>query len=218
MFIKYPKTARIRISQIDVAGKFFLSDAETKQLLAGQVVITEKLDGANCAIIRNKNDFRLQKRSGLVGESEHQQFNYFKAWSQINCEKLMQIPKHHILYGELMFAKHTIHYDLLPDFFLAFALYDVQADKFKPWYDLEELCVKIGLHTAPFILQGYVSKNELFDYIPNPSAYGHEPAEGIVVSNKHGMRGKIVRPEFMKMMEQNDHWIHQQVVRNKLAK
>lgn len=218
MFRKYEKTYRILVPQIDVKGKHFHSDADTKKLLNGQLTITEKMDGANVGIIRHKDTFRLQKRGSLVDASEHYQFNFFKAWSQLNYDKLMQIPEGTILYGELMIAKHTVFYDKLPDYFLAFAWVDRKSREYKHRSDLEELCDKIGLSTTPFIYQGPCSKVELFDYIPNPSAYGSEPAEGIVVWNhKAGLRGKVVRAEFVKDMEDSDHWTHKEVVKNKLA-
>jgi len=219
MFRKYEKTYRILVPQIDVKGKHYLSDAETKLLLGGTVTITEKVDGANVGIVRHKDTFKLQKRGSLVDMSEHEQFNFFKAWSQLNQDKLMQIPEGTVLYGELMYAKHTVFYDKLPDYFLAFAWVDRKTDEFKHRMDMEELCDKIGLATTPFICQGHYDKTELFDLIPDPSACGSEPAEGIVVWNhRNGMKGKVVREEFVKNMEDDGHWIHKQVTRNLLAK
>lgn len=219
MFRKYEKTYRILVPQIDVKGKHFHSDADTKKLLNGQTTITEKMDGANVGIIRHKDTFRLQKRGSLVDQSEHYQFNFFKAWSQVNYDKLMQIPEGTVLYGELMIAKHTVFYDKLPDYFLAFAWADRKTDEYKHRMEMEELCAKIGLSCTPFISQGPHAKDELFDLIPNPSAFGSEPAEGIVVWNhKNGLRGKVVREEFVKDMEDDGHWIHKQVTKNLLAK
>jgi ribosomal protein L24 len=219
MFVKWAKTYRIIVPQVNVKGKHFLSDADTKKLLGGQVVLSEKIDGANVGLIRTKKETRLQKRSGLVGESEHEQFNALKAWSQLNYEKLNNIPQDSIIYGEWAWAKHTIYYDKLPDYFLAFAWLDTKTDTFKNWSDLEELCDKIGLKTTPFIAQGVFAKNELFDNIPDPSACGSEKAEGLIVYNhKNGMRGKVVREEFVKNMEESDHWTKYNIVKNKLWK
>ena len=64
-----------------------------------------------------------------------------------------------------------------------------------------------------------VHPDELFDMIPDPSAYTKEPAEGIVIENlKHNIRGKIVRAEFQSSMDQSGHWMHKQMVINKLCK
>jgi hypothetical protein len=42
--------------------------------------------------------------------------------------------------------------------------------------------------------------------------------EGLVVKNyRKQMRGKLVRPEFMKELEEEDHWLHKAMKRNQLA-
>ena len=219
MFIKYPKTYRILVPQISTKGKHYLSDADTKKLLNGNVTISEKMDGANTAVIRHKDYFKLQKRGSLVDVSEHKQFQRFKAWSQLNYDKLLQIPKDTILYGELVWAKHTVHYDMLPDWFLAFAWWDRKTEKFAHNLDMEELCDKIGLHTVPFIEQTTnIYRDELFDLIPNPSAYGHEQAEGLVVYNhKQQMRGKVVLRKFQEAMDMDGHWATKKIVKNKIS-
>ena len=219
MFVKYPKTYRILVPQVSTRGKHYLSDADTKKLLNGNVTISEKMDGANTAVIRHKDYFKLQKRGSLVDVSEHKQFNMFKAWSQLNYDKLLQIPKDTILYGEFCWAKHTVYYDLLPDWFLAFAWWDRKTEKFAHQLDMEELCDNIGLHTVPFIEQTTnIYRDELFDLIPNPSAYGHEQAEGLVVYNyKQQMRGKVVLRKFQESMDHDGHWATKKIVKNKIS-
>ncbi len=53
MFRKYEKTPRILTPNFNVPGKLYLSKDEVKSLLAGEVVVEEKMDGANVGI---KND------------------------------------------------------------------------------------------------------------------------------------------------------------------
>lgn len=219
MFRHYEKTFRILVPQIATKGKHFLSDADTRKLLGGNVVITEKMDGANVGIIRHKDYFKLQKRGSLVDVGEHFQFNFFKAWSQQNYDKLLQIPQGTTLYGELMICKHTVPYDMLPDYFLAFAWYDKKNNEYKHRDEMTELCDKIGLCYTPEICRGCnFSKDELFDLIPDPSVYGHAPAEGLVVWNyKQNMRGKVVRAEFQKAMDEDDHWDKGPIIKNTVS-
>jgi hypothetical protein len=217
MFVKWPKTFRILISQVNIKGKHFLSDEETKLLLAGEVSLQEKIDGANTGIIRTKDGFKLQKRGSLVGQSEHIQFGAFIAWSNRNYMKLIQLPKDTILYGEWCFARHTIFYNKLPDYFLAFALYDVKTGSLRSRDEMTKLCDNIGLSYVPEVARGYFKKDDLFSYIPNISNFGDSKAEGIVVEKiKNGSRGKIVREEFVKNIEEDDHWSKKSIVRNLL--
>jgi len=219
MFYKYPKTFRILLPEIDIKGKHFLSKADVKKLLGGKVTILEKMDGANVGIIRTKNEFRLQKRGSLVGASTHNQFNYFKAWSYNNYDKLMAIPKNTILFGELCYAVHTITYDKLPDYFLAFAWLDRVSNTYYHWTDLVELCDKIGLSTVPHIYSGYTNKMDLFNMMPDPSHYSTHKSEGLIVWNyRQNMRGKIVREEFQKSMDDEGHWRTKPITVNELAK
>ncbi|MHA2280300.1 MAG: RNA ligase family protein [Promethearchaeota archaeon] len=217
MFRKYEKTYRILVPQIATKGKHYLSKEEVKKLLGGNVTIMEKLDGANVGIIRHKDTFKLQKRGSLVDDSEHYQFQFFKAWCYNNYDKIMQIPRNTILYGELMICKHTVFYNKLPDYFIPFAWYDKRSDRYFSYKEFKELCDKIGFVTAPLLYEGHIDRMSLFDLIPDMSNFGDETAEGLVVWNhKNGMRGKVVRAEFQKFMDQGGHWQHRKVTINKL--
>ncbi len=219
MFRPYEKTFRVLVPQINVKGKHFLSSKDEKILLGGKVTILEKVDGANSGVIRTKEWFRLQKKGSLVDASEHEQFNFFKAWSAQNYEKLLLIPAHLRVYGELMRAQHTIFYNQLPDWFVVFAIYDDKTRKYLDWHLVKALANDWGLATVPLIAQDvHVSKMDLFDMIPNPTNYGEGPAEGLVIWNyRQQMRGKLVREEFVKHMEEHDHWKNEKVVFNKLS-
>ena len=219
MFRKYEKTFRILVPQVNVKGKHFLSQKELQGLLNGKVTITEKLDGANTGIIRTKDWFRLQKRGSLVDASEHEQFNFFKAWADTHCESLLKIPKNFRVYGELMRCVHTIHYQHLPDWFLVFAVYDDDKSRYLPWPQVEDLCNVLGLCTVPLVaLDTYVEKLDIFDLIPNPSAYADGPAEGVVVWNyRKQLRGKLVREAFVKHMDESVHWTSQKMQHNRVV-
>lgn len=212
MFIKYEKTPHV-----DQKGKFFLSKKEIQALLAGEVVIEEKMDGANAGIIRHKSGFHLQKRGSLVGQSEHEQFGYFHNWANVqNYEKIMAIPVGYLVYGELLRVVHTIVYDSLPDYFLVFDVWD--GDNFLNYKQRQLFCSDLGFHMVPLIATGNFTKNELFKMIPKESAYG-SMAEGIVVkrySKNNYIRAKIVKPNFIQTIEESDHWTHGPIRINKL--
>lgn len=124
MFRHYEKTFRILVPGYLQKGKHFLTKEEVKRLLGGRVVVEEKFDGANIGIIRHKTGFTLQKKGSLVAQSEHAQFNYFWSWSRDYYGQLMQMPQGYVLYGELLYAVHTIFYDRLPDLVLIFEVWD----------------------------------------------------------------------------------------------
>lgn len=219
MFRKYEKTYRIKIPQFNVKGKFHLSKDELRHLLNGKVVVEEKLDGANTGIIRHKTGFHLQKRGSLVSTSEHEQFQFFHNWASYqNYNKLMKLPQGYTVYGELMYAVHSLYYDRLPDWFLVFDVWNKRKDKWMNQRDRESFCNDHDLHMVPKIYEGHLTVQELFDIIPKKSAFGDE-AEGVVVKryNKKGyIRGKLVRPEFIKRIEEGEHWSKYNIKTNKI--
>ena len=208
MFRKYPKTFRILVPQINVKGKHYLSDEDSENLLGGHIICCEKVDGGNVGIIRHDGIFELQKRGSLIGGREHYQFQFLKAYCAKNYDKIMQIPDNTILYAELMVCQHTIFYDMLPDWILPFAWFDLATNQYRHRDDMVELCDRIGLSYVPEICRGTgYKKEDLFDLIPDPSVYGHQEGEGLVCWNYDAnMRGKVVRERFVKEMEEDGHW------------
>ncbi|MCI0527003.1 MAG: RNA ligase family protein [Nitrospira sp.] len=217
MFRKYEKTYRARIPGLDVPGKFCLTKDELHRLLNGEVFVEEKMDGANVGIIRHKKGFTLQKRGSLVGASEHAQFQFFHNWANYqNYTKLMALPEGFTVYGELLYAVHSIYYGALPDWVLVFEVWDSGREKYLDYPERYDFCHNYGLEMVPLVAQGYFRVEELASLVPKESAYG-EMAEGIVLKRyRKGecLRGKIVKPEFIKMLEESEHWVHNEIRRN----
>jgi len=217
MYRKYEKTFRVVSPQIRVQGKFNLSHDEQRQLLRGKVEITEKMDGANVGIVRGKGDkWTLQKRRGLAEEGVHQQYSFFWNWARYNQEKILAIPEKWIVYGELCWAQHNIFYDELPSYFLVFDIWDGKHYLDTPpklaWAN------RWGFETVPLLYSGKIETEELDSFMNIKSEYASESiAEGIVIKNyKQQLRGKLVRPEFMKELDEDDHWVKHSIRKNQL--
>lgn len=214
MFRKYEKTFHV----FPVTKKYNLDATTFQRLLAGEVVVEEKMDGSNTGIIRHHKGFVLQNRNSLVGPSVHEQFDFFHNWANVqNYNKIMAVPENTLIYGELLYAVHTIYYDRLPDYFLVF---DVrQNGSWLNYVDRAVFCATYGFSMVPLIATGSFTAEQLKKLVPAKSAYG-DMSEGIVVKRyaKHGyFRGKIVKPEFIKTLEESDHWTKYNVERNKVV-
>ncbi len=206
MFRKYEKTYRIG----STTSKRSLPKDDLKSLFAGRVTIEEKLDGANAGIVRHKRGFHLQKRSSLVGASEHDQFQFFLAWAHDKIyPALLDLPVGHIVYGELMRCIHTIEYTHLPDWFIVFDVWDGQRYIPRDWK--EDFCEEYGFAIVPLLTEGYFDIKELghLGVPPQCSAFG-PIAEGAVIKKYHRRhknfaKGKLINPIFHEKMDAK-HW------------
>ncbi len=85
------------------------------------------MDGANCAVrFTVSGDLLLQSRGHyLMGGAREQQFHLFKAWANRYAGDLLDLLEDRfIMYGEWLYAKHTVFYTRLPHYFLEFDVYD----------------------------------------------------------------------------------------------
>lgn len=101
------------------------------------VSIEEKVDGANLGIsIGEEMNLQVQNRSHFVNSKTHRQFSSLDSWLSEHSSELYDILEEcgkHILFGEWLYAKHSIHYTRLPGYFMAFDLFNVGEGKFYSW-------------------------------------------------------------------------------------
>lgn len=130
--VKYPRTQHIQGSRLQ-EGDEDLSAVPFSHMAGKNVVVEEKMDGANSAISYDENARqRLQSRGHyLVGGASEKHFHLFKQWAATHTECLYHVlGSRYICYGEWLFAKHTMFYDLLPHFWLEFDVFDREAGEF----------------------------------------------------------------------------------------
>lgn len=130
--LKYPRTAHLAGSRLQKGDS--ASDQVPLSALAGlYAVIEEKLDGANSAIsFSEAAELLLQSRGHyLVGGGSERQFNLLKPWAFAHEAWLLErLEDLFVLYGEWVYAKHSVFYDKLPHFFHEFDIYDRRAQHF----------------------------------------------------------------------------------------
>lgn len=198
-----------------------LSEAEAKILLDGHTILEEKIDGGVCGIAWNgEKHLAIGKHSMIDPEDNSKKFYGFNSWIYENYEKIQNIPMGWIVFGEWMRASHNIFYDRLPDYFIAFDIWD--GHRYLDLQSRSEFLYKFGFAEVPFIYCGTNLKVEdilcIADGIGvnNHSRFSsNELMEGIVIKNyDKGLMGKYVRREFLESME--EHWLEKPLVENKL--
>lgn len=126
--IKYPRTQHIEGSRLQ-AGDEDLKSVRFDVIKGTYLVLEEKVDGANSGIsFSDTGKLLLQSRGHyLNGGYAERQFDLFKTWAGAFQHDLYELlGTRYIMYGEWMYAKHTVFYDTLPHYFMEFDIYDKQ--------------------------------------------------------------------------------------------
>lgn len=165
---KFPRTPHVigshRSKDDEDVDYVRLSDLQNKH-----VVITEKVDGANCGISFDETGKLLLQSRGhyLTGGRRERQFNLLKAWANTILPTLRHIlGTRYIMFGEWMYAKHTEFYDCLPHHFLEFDIYDKILEVFLSSTQRKELLSTDGINSVHVIHNGILEHHKtVSDYI-----------------------------------------------------
>lgn len=215
---KYHRIYRICPKGMDMPPKKrCISDNEVNTLLEGDVVIEEKIDGGIIGITWDHSSFKhkaIGKHSIISSGDTSKKFYGLNKWIYHNYEKIMLIPNGWIIYGEWMRACHNIVYDLLPDYFIGFDIWD--GYRYIDYKSKESLFKQFGFQMIPAIHIGKIKKvKDVIDMVKRSLYSSFEQMEGVVVKNyEKGLMGKFVRREFDDRM--NEHWSKKLLIENKL--
>lgn len=129
---KYPRTPHLAGSRLQ-PGDEDLTQVRFDVIRGRHLVVEEKLDGANTGIsFTSAGRLLLQSRGHyLTGGPLERQFDLFKSWAAAIAPRLLPIlTDRYVLYGEWLYAKHTVYYDALAHYFCEFDILDQQTGDF----------------------------------------------------------------------------------------
>lgn len=188
-----------------------LSLAEAKALLTFPVRIEEKIDGANLGIsLSEDGDFQLQNRGQYLRQLYRGQFARLDGWLQTKAELLFDaINPNLMIFGEWCAARHSLGYDLLPDWWMVFDVYDRAEGCFWSACRRDSWAADHGLATVATLQIGKFTLQNLTDMVCSiRSRYRKGILEGIVVRSDEAMwnlnRAKLVRADFVQGI--GEHW------------
>ena len=206
--VKYPKTPHFLWSEslqnddrrIDSLDKF----------IGQQIVVSEKLDGENTGMTSQ----RCHARS--LDSKHHPSRNLVK---QLHATISPQIPDGWKLFGENVYAKHTVFYEKLTAYFYLFSIWD-ESQRCLSWKDTEEWAEILGVKTVPVLYQGIWDETKIKSCWSGKSFFGGSQ-EGYVVRLASGFSledfplsiGKFVSAEFKNNMS-DVHWAQTEVIPN----
>lgn len=159
---KYPRTPHIEGSRLQ-PGDEDLSQIPFDSIKDRYLVIEEKCDGANSAISFNADgELLLQSRGHyLTGGYRERHYNLMKQWANAHRDVFFELlGTKYIMYGEWMFAKHTVFYDALPHFFLEFDIFDRERGVFLDTASRHEMLTEMPVVSVPVLGSGYYKTKE----------------------------------------------------------
>lgn len=130
-FVSYPRTRHIKGSNFQ-KGDHDLKAISIDEIVGKNLIIEEKMDGAQAGISFEDGKLMLQSRGHyLTGGPRERQFGLLKQWAtSITTELYCALSERYVMFGENMFAKHTVFYDNLPHYFMEFDVYDKETKQF----------------------------------------------------------------------------------------
>lgn len=197
-------------------------------LVNAKVLVEEKIDGANCAmmlheghpIIRGREKFI--KKGNTKDTPAQKQFAPIWNWFYDNKNKFEMLNEflgfEAGVYGEWLYALHGIKYDLLPDYFIAYEIYDPDG---KDWIDPAQAKVALarcGFETPPLLYAAMPVPN--YEFLENLCSQQSDFSstdlrEGIYVKERVGnttKRYKMVRQGY----QQGCRWDQKKLAKQKL--
>ncbi len=231
-FVKYPRTPHLFGSRGTDDDKHLGESESTRFIADDSLIVEEKIDGTNVGIhFTAEGAMVLQCRGHLITEGMHPQYDLFKQWAagkRLTLENLLE--DRYILFGEWVYARHSVHYRQLPHYFFEFDIFEKGAQQFLSLERRLELLEGTGIHTVPVLHAGKLNRETLAALI-GPSQFDSEfenPVTNRVDNLMEGLylrterdrvvsgRAKVVRPEFVEKIKQSEHWQYQAMTINRL--
>ena len=204
--IKYPRTLHAPWSEgVQSDDK---THGEMNHFDGKEVVVTEKMDGENTTMTREY----FHARS--VDSRHHPSRDYVKAkWGEIRY----LIPDGWRVCGENLYAKHSIEYENLEDYFMVFSIWNEKNEKI-PFDEMLEWCKELNLSPVRLMWRGIYDEGKIKSLL---SEKDYESKEGYVIqladkfsySDFGKYTAKFVRP---KHVQTTKHWMKQKITPNKL--
>lgn len=198
-----------------------LTTNEATALLAGEVVVEEKLDGANLGISLGKDGtLRFQNRGQYLHSPFAGQFQRLSGWIAAHEQTLRRdLSPGLILFGEWCAARHSVAYDRLPDWLIVFDVYDQCEQNFFSTARRDALTESLDLAVVRTVSRSRTTLADLTMRLSaEPSGYRAGPIEGFVIRKETSdwllARAKLVHPEFVQGI--GEHWRRRSIEWNRL--
>jgi ATP-dependent RNA circularization protein (DNA/RNA ligase family) len=221
-FFRFPHTPHVAwLGDSKPRDDKVLSPQEAASFLAAPIRVEEKVDGANLGFsVSDDGDLQAQTRGSYIDLNAREgQWKPLKRWLAPRTQDLVDaLYPNLMLFGEWCYAVHNLRYTNLPDWFLAFDVYDRDGDVFWSAARRDDLLVPLGITPVPERGTGVFTVDSL-ERLSDCSYLYDGPAEGVYLRKEDDecllARAKLVRPEFTQAI--GEHWSNRALVPNSIA-
>lgn len=165
---KYPRTPHIEGSRLQ-PGDEDLSQIRFKEIAGRHVVVEEKIDGANTAISFSSDGKLLLQSRGhyLTGGYRERHYDLMKQWANSHRDSFYRVlGSRYIMYGEWMYAKHSVFYDALPHYFFEFDIYDREKEIYLDTPSRRKLTEQMPVVSVSVLAEGqFKNMDEILKYL-----------------------------------------------------
>lgn len=194
----------------------------TLERLQPSVLVEEKLDGSQVGvasagdgevpIVRNKNHI-LVKGYGRKNTNAKRQYAPLWNWVYEHADRFAALTEACGelcgVYGEWLYAEHTLRYNLAPDDFIAYQIYQPSLGAFVDAYRTRDLLGAAGFAQPELLATNVASYAQLEAFTQEPSRWStRDLREGVVVKVSDGERliaqFKMRRGDFKPREDFND--------------
>ena len=177
---KYPRTPHIEGSRLQ-PGDEDLSQIPFDAIRGRVLVIEEKCDGANTAVSFGPDgELLLQSRGHyLTGGYRERHYNLMKQWAMAHRDAFYKVlGTQYIMYGEWVYAKHTVFYDALPHYFLEFDIRDRFTGVFLDTKTRHEMLQNLPVVSVPVLGEGtFSSRDEMLKLLGHSKFVSADPRQ-----------------------------------------
>lgn len=208
-YIKYPRTYHIPQSLGKTKDDRVLDNLS--HFLGKEIVITEKMDGENTTIYSN---------GYCHARSVDSKNNIHRSWVCSLARRIgLDLHQGWRVCGENLWAKHSILYDNLDDYFLVFSIWN-NLNECISWNDTIEICQLLDLQTVPEIYTGQLNaEEEIYKFCKEAEKHS-DTHEGFVIRIADKFHYSQFRNNVAKWVRSNHvqtshHWQREVLTRNR---
>ena len=186
---KYPQTPHVPFSPGTTRDDKVLSNLD--HFINKEVIVSEKMDGENTTCY---SDYYQHARS--IDSTHHPARDWVKAF---HSKITHNIPSGWRICGENLYAKHSIEYNELENYFYAFSIWD-EDNYCLNWDSTIHHCNSIGVHIVPELWRGKFNEKTIIELANNLDL---ERQEGFVMRLSSGFEYRDFGTSVAKYVRKN---------------